>query len=221
MNFGIHRPERPDGDARHRHCRRSCDVHRGHEGRPDRRERVGRNRPLGAPRGLHQGAIRRRHGGATDAAPPREKRGRVCLAFDDVSKAFRTHGIFGARRTAESVVAADGISFTVAEGEIVALVGESGSGKTTAAKMAIGLVRPDFGKIAVTPALSRSDKVGAQMVFQHPKDLLDPLMKVGAQLHEVLKVHGSHSYASDPRLSGPCLRMSGSTNPCWSAARLI
>ena len=61
-----------------------------------------------------------------------------------LSKTFRSHGAFGARRNAEAVVAADDVSFTVAEGEIVALVGESGSGKTTAAKMAMGLVRPDF-----------------------------------------------------------------------------
>jgi peptide/nickel transport system ATP-binding protein len=126
---------------------------------------------------------------------PHDRRGRVCLSFDHVSKTFRAHGVFGAKRNAESVVAADAVSFTVAEGEIVALVGESGSGKTTAAKMAMGLVRPDSGKIAITPdASAASDKTGAQLVFQHPKDSLDPLMKVGAQLHEVLKVHGTHRF---------------------------
>lgn len=124
------------------------------------------------------------------AGPPREN-GAVCLSFDDVSKAFRSQGILRAKRKAETVVAADGVSFTVAEGEIVALVGESGSGKTTAAKMAMGLVRPDSGKVAVTSgSLSSSGRVAAQMIFQHPKDSLDPLMKIGAQLHEVLKVHG-------------------------------
>jgi ABC-type glutathione transport system ATPase component len=126
-------------------------------------------------------------------ARQQDKRARVCLSFDRVSKTFRSHGAFGARRNAEAVVAADDVSFTVAEGEIVALVGESGSGKTTAAKMAMGLVRPDSGKVAIAHgAHAPSDKVGAQLVFQHPKDSLDPLMKVGAQLHEVLKVHGNH-----------------------------
>jgi ABC-type glutathione transport system ATPase component len=129
------------------------------------------------------------------ADAPHAQRASVCLSFDDVSKTFRSHGVFRAKRNTEAVVAADGISFTVAEGEIVALVGESGSGKTTAAKMAMGLVRPDSGKVAVTSGSNApSGKVAAQLVFQHPKDSLDPLMKVGAQLHEVLKVHGSHSF---------------------------
>jgi peptide/nickel transport system ATP-binding protein len=126
---------------------------------------------------------------------PRQGCDKVCLSFNEVSKSFRRHGIFGAKRGTEAVVAADGVSFRVAEGEIVALVGESGSGKTTAAKMAIGLVRPDSGHVTVTSgSLSLSGKRDIQMVFQHPKDSLDPLMKVGAQLHEVLKVHGCHGH---------------------------
>jgi ABC-type glutathione transport system ATPase component len=131
---------------------------------------------------------------------PRPPRGKICLSFDDVSKSFRNHGGWGARRHAEAVVAADGISFTVSEGEIVALVGESGSGKSTAAKMAIGLERPDSGHVVVTPGVhAPSDTMPAQLVFQHPKDSLDPLMTVGAQLHEVLKVHGTRS--ADERMA--------------------
>ncbi|MEJ1158988.1 ABC transporter ATP-binding protein [Prosthecomicrobium sp. N25] len=111
---------------------------------------------------------------------------KLCLAFEGVDKVFRPSGRHG-----EPVVAADRISFSVAEGEIVALVGESGSGKTTAAKMAMGLVKPDAGRITVGSVTDKArHAVGPQMVFQHPKDSLDPLMKVGAQLHEVLMVHG-------------------------------
>jgi ABC-type glutathione transport system ATPase component len=131
----------------------------------------------------------------TKATAPGGPRGKICLSFDNASKAYRSQGIWRVSRNTEAVVAADGISFTVAEGEIVALVGESGSGKTTAAKMAIGLVRPDSGQVAVTPAaLAQTDRTAAQLVFQHPKDSLDPLMKVGAQLHEVLKVHGRRNF---------------------------
>jgi peptide/nickel transport system ATP-binding protein len=125
---------------------------------------------------------------------PRGLRGKICLSFDNVSKTFRGHGTWGGR-DAEAVVAADNVSFTVTDGEIVALVGESGSGKTTAAKMAIGLVHPDAGHVVVTPGVRPpADKMPAQLVFQHPKDSLDPLMTVGAQLHEVLKVHGRHGF---------------------------
>jgi peptide/nickel transport system ATP-binding protein len=86
------------------------------------------------------------------------------------------------------------MSFAVRQGEIVALVGESGSGKTTAAKMAMGLTAPDSGNIKIHPS-SRTGaaRLNVQMVFQHPRDSLDPLMKVGDQLHEVLRVHGWHN----------------------------
>ena len=43
----------------------------------------------------------------------------VCLSFDGVSKTFHGPGGFGRRRKAETVVAADEVTFTVAEGEIV------------------------------------------------------------------------------------------------------
>jgi peptide/nickel transport system ATP-binding protein len=131
----------------------------------------------------------------SNADAPRVQRGKVCLSFDDVNKTYRGGGIFSAKRNTEAVVAADGLNFTVAEGEIVALVGESGSGKTTAAKMSVGVVRPDSGKVTVAfSSLSSSGKMATQLIFQHPKESLDPLMKVGAQLHEVLKVHGNQGF---------------------------
>jgi ABC-type glutathione transport system ATPase component len=118
------------------------------------------------------------------SAPPR--RADACLSLRGVDKTFRPGG-----RRGEAIVAAADVSFDVRRGEIVALVGESGSGKTTVAKMAMGLVAPDAGSIEVAavedPARHR---VGPQMVFQHPKDSLDPLMSVEDQLTEVLKVHG-------------------------------
>ena len=119
--------------------------------------------------------------------------GDICLSFDKVSKRFRTTG---GKSKAEVVIAADEVSFSVKQGEIVALVGESGSGKTTAAKMAMGLVRPDSGKVTVNAEKEISaEDAGVQIVFQHPKDSLDPLMKVSAQLHEVLQVHGEKDEA--------------------------
>ncbi len=121
------------------------------------------------------------------AIKPREAP--LSLTFEGVNKTF-----FGSRRDKQAgvgVTAAKDLSFTVRQGEIVALIGESGSGKTTAAKMAMNLLAPDSGKITFYPS-SRNPavKLNVQMVFQHPRDSLDPLMKVGDQLHEVLKVHG-------------------------------
>lgn len=125
--------------------------------------------------------------------PGRDQTGRstspLCLSFDKVNKTF-----FASKKDAKSGVgipAAKDLSFTVRRGEIVALIGESGSGKTTAAKMALNIERPDSGKIEVHASPETPEKLlNIQMVFQHPRDSLDPLMRVEDQLHEVLKVHG-------------------------------
>lgn len=46
-----------------------------------------------------------------------------------------------------------GVTFTVAPGEIVTLIGPNGSGKSTSARMAIGLLDPDEGRVSRTPGL--------------------------------------------------------------------
>lgn len=113
----------------------------------------------------------------------------VCLSFEHVNKTF-----FASKRDQRSGVgipAAKDLSLKIRQGEIVALIGESGSGKTTAAKMAMGLVKPDSGRIVVHPSPRAKGRPSSlQMVFQHPRDSLDPLMKVSDQLDEVLRVHG-------------------------------
>jgi peptide/nickel transport system ATP-binding protein len=113
----------------------------------------------------------------------------LCLTFNKVNKTY-----YASRKDRESGVgipAAKDLSFTVRKGEIVALIGESGSGKTTAAKMAMRLERPDSGDIVVHPSPKNAGKpLNIQLVFQHPRDSLDPLMKIEDQLREVLKVHG-------------------------------
>ncbi|MFM1989955.1 MAG: hypothetical protein RJA99_2912 [Pseudomonadota bacterium] len=96
----------------------------------------------------------------------------------------------------------DGVSFDVARGEIVALVGESGSGKsmTSLAIMRL-LARP--GRIASGSIdfdgqrLHELDEAGMQrvrgarigMIFQEPMSSLNPLLTVGEQVAESLRVH--------------------------------
>ena len=98
--------------------------------------------------------------------------------------------------------AVDDLSFTVAEGETVALVGESGCGKTIVALSIMNLVsqpgRIVHGKVLfdgedllqVSPERLRQIRGGAiGLVFQEPGAALNPVFTVGYQISEVLQLH--------------------------------
>jgi oligopeptide transport system ATP-binding protein len=63
------------------------------------------------------------------------------ISVDKITKTFRGGG--------GEVRALDGVTFSVEKGSTLALVGESGSGKTTAARMVLGLDRPDEGSVTI------------------------------------------------------------------------
>jgi len=69
------------------------------------------------------------------STPSTSPEGQSLLSFDQVSLRF------------DEVVALDGISFELYAGETRVVLGAAGSGKTTLLKAAIGLLRPDAGKI--------------------------------------------------------------------------
>ena len=94
------------------------------------------------------------------------------------------------------------LSFTLDPGEILCIVGESGSGKSVSAAAIMGLLpkslRPTQGTITFenndllkTPEPKMRALRGARlgMIFQEPMTALNPLMRIGDQLAEVLKVH--------------------------------
>lgn len=104
---------------------------------------------------------------------------------------------FGRRRRP----ALDGISFSLDAGCRLGVIGESGSGKTVTALAVMGLL-PEYARVSGTvelaghqiPSLSeaglarlRGDVV--TMVFQEPMTALDPTMRVGRQVAEVLRLH--------------------------------
>jgi ABC-2 type transport system ATP-binding protein len=60
--------------------------------------------------------------------------------------AIRVEGLY---KNFEAVVAVDGVSFTVAQGETVALLGGNGAGKTTTIAMLLGLLLPTRGSIEI------------------------------------------------------------------------
>jgi oligopeptide/dipeptide ABC transporter ATP-binding protein len=106
------------------------------------------------------------------------------------------------------VKAVDGITFAVANGEAVGIVGESGSGKSMTALSIMRFVPPGArfveGTIRFdgTNLLELSDGEMRRirgcriaMVFQDPMTYLNPLMKVGDQVAEVLMKHRNLSRA--------------------------
>ena len=101
------------------------------------------------------------------------------------------------------VKAVDGVSYTVDQGETIALVGESGCGKTVGALSILRLIQEPPGKILSGEIffqgkdllkLSRQEiqKVrGAKisMIFQEPLTSLNPVLTIGRQLSEALQAH--------------------------------
>jgi oligopeptide/dipeptide ABC transporter ATP-binding protein len=114
------------------------------------------------------------------------------LAIDDLAVRFDTEA--GPRRVL------DGVSLSLAPGEVLGVVGESGSGKSVTALAVMGLLgaqgRIAAGRIAfegrdlAAPGAQRAvrgRRIG--MIFQEPMSSLNPLLTAGFQVAEVLRAH--------------------------------
>ena len=111
-----------------------------------------------------------------------------------LSKTYTDKGFFG---KGTEVKALNKVSLELFKGESLGIVGESGCGKSTLSKCLVQLEKQNEGSIIYkstnikellsTAPLSYRKKV--QMIFQDPASSLNPKMRVGAILTEVMKVH--------------------------------
>jgi oligopeptide transport system ATP-binding protein len=119
----------------------------------------------------------------------------VLMEVKDLSTRFHTEE--------GTVHAVNGISYTLQEGETLGVVGESGCGKTVHALSIMGLIPQPPGEIPTGEVFFRGRDLlklsknqqrlvrGAEiaMVFQDPMTSLNPVLTVGRQITEALKLH--------------------------------
>ena len=100
------------------------------------------------------------------------------------------------------VVAANGVSFDIGEGDTMGLVGESGSGKSVTCRSILRLV-PEPGEVIGGSVLFQGEDIlsisprrlrglrGSEisMIFQDPMSSLNPVYPIGDQISEPLRIH--------------------------------
>ncbi|ANY14679.1 ABC transporter ATP-binding protein [Bordetella pseudohinzii] len=127
------------------------------------------------------------------------------IELRDVHKRFESHpdlaqrilSLAGRPMDRRTVHAVNGVSLSVARGEVVGLVGESGCGKSTLGRVVAGLHRQSSGELYYqgreVGGLQGADKLaytlGVQMIFQDPQASLNPRQRLRQILGEALKVH--------------------------------
>ena len=126
----------------------------------------------------------------------------------------------------------DGVSLAAAEGSILAIVGESGCGKSLTAlsilQLLPGAAQIAGGKIHLEGAeLTAMDEAElrqvrgnrASIIFQEPVASLNPLMRVGAQVEEALRIHRGLSDDQARQQAIAMLAMVGIPDPALRAAQ--
>jgi len=141
------------------------------------------------------------------------------LVINDLGVEFRT--------PAGVIQAVNGISYSVAAGEIIAIVGESGSGKSVSARAVLGLVPDPPGKIVSGEILfDGADLLGLDdrairkirgqdisMIFQEPMTSLNPVLSIGFQLTEAMRLHLGLSRGEADERAIELLKMVGISDP--------
>jgi peptide/nickel transport system ATP-binding protein len=123
------------------------------------------------------------------------------------------------------VVVVDDVSFTLDQGETLAIVGESGSGKSVTAMSIMGLLDPSArvgGEIRFEdvdllrlsePEMDAIRGRSISMIFQEPMTSLNPVFTVGEQIAEVGRIHKGLSAPEARRFAIDMLRLVGISAP--------
>jgi peptide/nickel transport system ATP-binding protein len=140
------------------------------------------------------------------------------LEVDNLQTHFRTPD--GVNR------AVDGVSFHVEQGETLAIVGESGCGKSVTAMSILRLVPEPPGKIAGAIRLEGRDLLtlddramrdirgnDISMIFQEPMTSLNPVLSIGRQLGETLRLHQGLDSSAAQRRAVETLTLVGIAEP--------
>ena len=122
--------------------------------------------------------------------------------------------------------AVPGVSLSMARGERLGIVGESGSGKTVTAMALSGLIERSIVQMSGQILFEGQDLLscsrnqlralqgpGIGVVFQEPMTSLNPLMRVGAQIEETLKIHTDKTPQERKRLALEAMEQVGLPDP--------
>ncbi|MER5431332.1 ABC transporter ATP-binding protein [Streptomyces sp. NPDC002588] len=156
------------------------------------------------------------------AVPPVESAGDPLLAVRGLR--------IGYRAASGTHLAVDGLDLRAAAGEITAVVGESGSGKSSTAHALVGLLPAGGVVLGGSVRLQGDELTGLGerawrqvrgrrigLIPQDPGVSLDPVKPVGAQVAEVLRVHGLATRRDAPARAVDLLAEAGLLDPAQRA----
>jgi peptide/nickel transport system ATP-binding protein len=161
---------------------------------------------------------------AAESATRREIANAAILEIEDLEVRYAApRGLFS-RNSEDDVVAVNGVTFELREGEILGLVGESGCGKTTVLRSIPGLVQPSRGQIrfegkdilSLSTSERRQTLRQVQLVFQDPYASLNPRMRVGDIVAEPLVNFGLCNWREARSRAAELLEQVG-LEPMWVA----
>ncbi|MDR0356773.1 MAG: ABC transporter ATP-binding protein [Clostridiales Family XIII bacterium] len=123
------------------------------------------------------------------------------IRIENLHKFYPVKGggdLFGRKTSRKYVRAVNGVSLSMAPGEVLGVIGESGCGKSTLARLLVRLETPTSGDISVggmsTDRMSKENakqfRRTVQIIFQNPFDTFTPRDTIEQLLSRPMKLHG-------------------------------